>query len=86
MPHLLIYRSYIKKQNACVLSARSRRWTTSNIKASKEADSDESYSDDDQSSTSGSEINDEYVLETSCNLAVNRNEKQVSQNLFFSRK
>jgi hypothetical protein len=42
--------------------------------------------EDDKSSTSGSEINDEYVLETSCNLNVNRNEKQVSQNLFFSRK
>jgi hypothetical protein len=45
------------------------------------------YEDEDEKSRiSGSEINDEYVLETSCNLAVNRNKKQVSQNLFFSRK
>ena len=41
---------------------------------------------DEKSSTSGGEINDAYVLESSCNLAVNINEKQVSQNLFFSRK
>ena len=66
--------------------AMRHRWDSTKATASKSTNSDESYSSDDQSSTSGSEISDEYVPESSCNLLRNRNEKQASQiRIFFSK-
>ena len=68
------------------MNASSARYASTKSNQSKQDDSDDSYSEDEKSSTSGSEISDKYVLETSCNLAGNRNEKQVSRNRIFSRK
>jgi hypothetical protein len=81
-----IGRTHKKILRIAISIAFKHRFTSIKTTPSKQHDSDESYSEDEKSSTSGSEIYYEYVLETSCNLAVNRNEKQVSQNLFFSRK
>jgi hypothetical protein len=66
--------------------AMRHRWDSTKATASRSTNSDESYSSDDQSSTSGSEVSDEYVPESSCNLLGNRNEKQASQIYISSQK
>ena len=59
------------------MSTNRRRLTITNLHSSKVVDSDSSCSDDDQSSTSRSEIGDKCVPEASCNLHGKRNEKKV---------
>ena len=63
--------------------ALKHRFASTKTTQSKQDDSDESYSENEKSSTSGSEISDKCVLESSCNLSGNRNEKQVSQYIIF---